>query len=327
MKVLGFAVLFCCLAGFSQNTKQTARSVPSGYSFKGGKLYLSIPLSDTKQQHLEGFLAKPLFADNVNSNCTNLPTMEDATATDDNFYSMSVNDAASLKIQVPIVSAGVNGTKMSDIFMRQYKRYATCTAPDGTILEYGQAMRAVVRYDNTQVQGNASFPLVVANATISNQTTQIDIQNTGFIDNSVSTARAEAIASLTSGALTIDNYGTFMSKLNTAMSAADTTTNAITAGKRTGVEPKVTLIGREIAIDGTQLPDSLAQAFAINYIAGGYGCMQAQDDYSKTDLHSRSVIQETYQSLTKNCGAPTPIDKLTASTMLHGMTITKPKGS
>jgi hypothetical protein len=208
--------------------------------------------------------------------------------------------------------------------MRQFKRYATCTTPSGDVLEYGQAMRATVLYDATNIQANASFPFIVAQATINNQTTQIDVQNTGFTDAKVTGAQASAIGSLTGGALTIDNYGIFMTNLNQALNQANVTTTSITGGNRDGMSSKPQLVGREIQVPDTDLSDSLAKAFALYYIGGGNGCVQAQDDYNRDDVHSRDVVKNVYISLTKMCGAPSPVDKATAQTMLRGMKISKP---
>lgn len=303
----------------------TTQTTPKGYSLRNGKLYVSVPVGESSQPvstHHASLFDMTLPA----NQCAALPTTADESNTDDNLYSLSLDDAASLKIQVPIVAGNGTGSVSQKIFMRQFKRFATCTAPNGDVLEYGHALRATVLYDSTQIQGEVSFPMLVANATVHSQSTQIDFQNTGFTDSTVATPRAEAMASLTNGALTIDNYGTFMSKLQAAMSAAETTSNAVTGAQRAGVSTTLTLVGREVQLPtaSAQLPDSLAQAFAIGYVAGGYGCLQAQDDFSKTDQHSRDVIKNVYIAITKNCGAPSNIDKVVAQTMLHGMKISKP---
>jgi hypothetical protein len=317
-------LLACCLTLMVESAAQTS-SLPKGYSRRNGKLYVSIPVGESTQPISANRHA--LFDTTLpTAQCAVIPTVVDANSTDDNLYSMSLDVAASLKIQVPIVGGNGTATVNQRMFMRQYKRFATCTAPNADVLEYGQALRATVLYDNTQVEGDVSFPMLVANATVHGQSTSIDFQNTGFTDNTVATPRAAAMASLTNGALTIDNYGTFMDKLNQAMSAADTSSNVVTAGQRAGMASNLVLVGREVQLDpsAAQLPDSLAQAFAIQYIAGGFGCFEAQDDFSKTDQHSRDVVKDTYVAITKNCGAPSDVDKAVASTMLHGMRISKP---
>ncbi len=318
-------VIFASLLSAAISNAQEASKVPKGYSLTNGKLYISIPMGESAQP--VAARARPLFdMAQPATQCANIPSAVDATATDDHLFSMSVDDAASLKIQVPIVAANGAGSLTQKVFMRQYKRYATCTAPNGDILEYGQALRGTVLYDSAQIQGDVSFPMVVANATVHNQSTEIDFQNTGFTDATVTTPHAAAMASLTNGALTVDNYGIFMGKLIESLSAADTSTNTVTAGQRVGFSPNLTLVGREVEVSpaAASLQDSLAEAFGIYYIAGGYGCLQAQDDYSKTDQHARSVVQNTYMTITKACGAPSAIDKVVAQTMLHGMKVQKP---
>lgn len=306
-------------------TAQHVPPVPQGYQLNNGKLYVSLPMGESTQSATNN--AHVLFDATLPQNqCATVPAATDANGTDDNLYSMSLDVAASLKIQVPIVAGTGSAAVNQRVFMRQYKRFATCSAPNGDVLEYGQALRATVLYDNTQVQGEVSFPMLVANATVHSQSTQIEFQNTGFTDGTVSTPRSAAMAALTNGALTIDNYGTFMSKMNEAMSAADTSSNAVTGGVRAGFATQVSLVGREVQLDTStsQLPDSLAQAFAIYYVAGGYGCEQAQNDFSGTDQHARDVVKNVYLSITRNCGAPSPVDKAVAQTMLHGMKVSRP---
>ena len=115
-----------------------------------------------------------------------------------------------------------------------------------------------------------------------------------------------------------------MTDLNDAMSQAEPTTDTITSGARDGMSPTLQLVGREIQLPDSDLSDSLAKAFALGDIAGGYGCDQAQDDFSKTDVHSRDVVKAAYMSLTKACGAPSAVDKATAQAMLRGMKIGRP---
>ena len=304
------------------NQSVPTAKLPKGYVLRNGKLYFSIPSNAQPAGHTKNKLLFDVSA--AGNQCTAIPKATDATMTDDSLFSMTSDVAASLSITLPFGGGGGNGSSNQSVFMRQFKRYTTCTTPNGDILEYGQAIRASVLYDTTDVKANASFSFIVAQATINNQTTQIEVSNTGFTDAKVTSARATAIASLTGGALTIDNYGIFMTNLNSALSQADQTTVSVTGGARDGMAPALQLVGREILVVDTDLSDSLAKAFALYYIANGYGCVQAQQDFSKTDTRAQDIVKAVYTSLTKACGAPSAIDKATAQSMLRGMKIGTP---
>ena len=128
-------------------------SLPKGYVSRDSKLYFSIPLGTSTAASSHALLDVTV----PNNQCATIPQATAATMTDDNLFSMSSDVAASLKIQIPIGSGGVSGSSNQSVFMRQFKRYATCTAPNGDVLEYGHALRATVLSDATSIQGNAEF--------------------------------------------------------------------------------------------------------------------------------------------------------------------------
>jgi hypothetical protein len=243
--------------------------------------------------------------------CPTVPQPSEATSFFDHALYMTQDVAASLKITW-IASGSANVDKNSQVFVRDFARFARCKATDGSgNVLYGSRLRATVLVDQTDVSGGANFAVAAASATVKNRSVQVEVDGGAFTDQAIATNASDA-QNLTASGLNVDHYSDFNNKMGAAYSAA----------VRSGVammEP----IGFEPDLDTTDFVKGLSTTFAIDRMAQGFGCDDTVKQFNrifpdKAGQFTESAIRTTYQVIAKGCDASGPIVRATAEAIIGG---------
>lgn len=220
---------------------------------------------------------------------------------------MTASQAASLNITwIGSASGSYNADQL--LAVSDSSRVAPCVATDGkTTLYYGETIRTVVAMNDYTVKGSASFAVVAATATADGKTNSVDLYEIGFGDPQLDAKLAAAKQALGGSGINIENYSDFIKAFNTAETYALGISN-----------PGIDLVASDAPL--TNYGDMLADAWAIQKIAQGYGCEDAVKDYRQKSQQDQSDIKNTYDAIAGGCGVD-DVAKSKAKQLLNGLQV------
>lgn len=295
MKKFLRAFLFTVLAasaGFAQTQKTTTPDwmlVPEPTANKGGFSIL------TNADSLE---------------CATPPTLQQVIDADfkSRIEVMSTARAASLKITW-FGNASGSGAINEMVIVSQIARGAVCTAKDGkTRLLYGQTAFVTVLVCEWDGKGEVTFPVIAATATLKSRQYRVETEVRGF-PSSTKVKFNEAKLAASTG-ITVENYAKFIEKEQAAESdAAASTTGA------------VQYIGVVMESGEQALARSAIEAYTLQAISEGRGCLDAAARYKQKTDQSSAIITDTYTAITKSCGGVDDASKAKARMLLNGLEV------
>ena len=163
-------------------------------------------------------------------------------------------------------------------------RVAQCLATDGkTVVYYGEAIRTVVAMNDYSVKGSASIAVVAATATASGKTNSVDLYEIGFGDPMLDAKLVAAKQTLGGSGIQIENYEDFIK----AYSAAETYAAAIQT-------PGIDIVAYDPPPSDLDYSDMVANVWALQNIAGGFGCLDAIKGFKQQDDRYQNDIRNTY---------------------------------
>ena len=119
----------------------------------------TMPVSNTKPESLNAYIAI-----NDAPGCRKIPTQTDVNngqwSYTDHFY--STNQA--LKMGIPVVN--INGSHDLKVYVKDYRRVATCSGTDSITVLYGQIIRTVIEIENYDASVGVDLASIAANGTL-----------------------------------------------------------------------------------------------------------------------------------------------------------------
>ena len=238
--------------------------------------------------------------------CSAMPTEAQATATLSTYYVLDTDVAGSLGIHW-IGTVSGTGEAKDVVLVREFRRYASCEATDGSgTVEYGQVLRATVLVTANDLSAEVNFAIVAASATLKKRSSQVLIENSGFIDPQVNVAAQEAMSAVAESGLTVVTFSKFTEKLEVAFSAAQKSPLASPL-------QKVAFVPQT---DQTSVLKSVATAFGLQCLSEKQSCAEAMAHFPVRGQESDAAIRDIYNLVTNSCGTVSDIQKAQAQAML-----------
>jgi hypothetical protein len=247
--------------------------------------------------------------------CATPPTPEQLKAFG-HFKGMTVKDAANLNLTF----GGIQGqfSDNSQVVIYRSGKTFTCPSTDGKYLvTYGTEVDGGVAISQISLNGSATFAVIAANAQISNASTSYDYAAVGYTDTSAwDTANSKVIQDMANN-LTVPTYDAFSKDWTAALATVPNLSKPATPAV-IGYAP--------IGVAG--LAQSLADGYALMFIAEGRGCMDATNAFPVKDSWVDGEIRKVYLQLSNgksDCsGTADPTEGPIARQLLAGVKIANP---
>jgi hypothetical protein len=222
---------------------------------------------------------------------------------------MTASQAASLNITW---GGSASGSYNADqlLAVSDTSRAAQCQAADGkTAVYYGQAIRTIVAMNDYTVKGSASIAIVAATATATGKTNSVDLYEIGFGDPQLDVKLVAAKHTLGGSGIQIENYQDFIKAYEAAEAYAAAIQN-----------PGIDVIGYDFPVSMNDYREMLADVWAIQNIAQGYGCPDAIKNFKEKDQLYQNDIRNTYEQVAGGCVVDA-VGRAKAQQVLNGLKI------
>ena len=220
-------------------------------------------------------------------------------------YYLSAKRAASLGVSV------VNASGKTDylVIVRDYRRSASCVASDGSKVEYGQVIRAVIELSEYTTTTTLNLAFIAADATLSGKKQYFYLYSSGWFNPQISTVIAEVSGKV----FDVENYALYQGIMPRLIHLMDDSGSTLAA----------TEIERTPAGDDPAFVHASARTYAFAAVVKGMSCTDASKPF-KLDQAKMAAVVETYKYLgIADCSvkAFSPAVKDRAAKLLGGVTV------
>lgn len=237
----------------------------------------TFPVSNTTPESLNAYIA---ISDEPG--CLKIPTQADVNngkwSYTDHFYTAS----QALKIGIPVVN--INGSRDLRVYVKDYRRVATCSGHDSITVLYGQIIRTVIEIENYDASVGVDLASIAANGTLKKNSQHFYFYKDGFYNPKIDSI----IISVQGKEFDVQNYTLFQNVMGEVINLL--------------VKSGTTFSPARIGVQGTlgdeqeELAKSPVITFALSAIASGTSCSRAKKKFLQNRF-ACDLVEQTYRAL------------------------------
>jgi len=247
--------------------------------------------------------------------CSQIPNQVDINNAEWSYSDHLYSASQAVQIGIPIVGGSGSYSHDKKVFVRDYRRMATCLASNKkTEVYYGQLIRSVIEIEKYDVSAGIDLASIAANGTLHKNSQHFYFYKTGFYNPAID----NIIASVSGKVFDVENYAIYNNVMNGVIN--------LLANPETTFKPQRIGIKEDLTPEGDEdLAKAPIIAYSLSSIAKGKSYNEAikkfssiQDNNFATDL-----VRITYASLMCSADENTPKDEATshAKKLLQGVKV------